>query len=51
VGDAAGRPKNWTAGRAKDFSCADRMFAHNLSLSEFFNLFIILGIYQKKNQI
>jgi bifunctional polynucleotide phosphatase/kinase len=33
VGDAAGRPKNWAPGKGKDFSCADRMFAHNLNLS------------------
>ena len=32
VGDAAGRPKNWSAGRPKDFSCADRMFAHNIGV-------------------
>ncbi len=33
VGDAAGRPKNWSVGKPKDFSCADRMFAHNINLS------------------
>lgn len=32
VGDAAGRPKNWAPGKSKDFSCADRMFAHNIGL-------------------
>lgn len=33
VGDAAGRPKNWAPGKSKDFSCADRMFASNINLS------------------
>ena len=33
VGDAAGRIKNWDAGKPKDFSCTDRMFAHNCGLS------------------
>ena len=33
VGDAAGRPKNWAPGKSKDFSCTDRMFAHNCGLS------------------
>ena len=33
IGDAAGRAKNWAPGRKKDFSCADRMFSANLSLS------------------
>ena len=33
VGDAAGRPKNWAPGKVKDFSCGDRMFAHNLNIS------------------
>ncbi|XP_055992215.1 bifunctional polynucleotide phosphatase/kinase [Sorex fumeus] len=33
VGDAAGRPANWAPGqKKKDFSCADRLFALNLSL-------------------
>ena len=36
VGDAAGRAKNWAPGKAKDFSCSDRMFAHNLSISKRF---------------
>jgi len=33
VGDAAGRPANWTKGRKKDFSCADRCFAANVGLT------------------
>ncbi len=33
VGDAAGRPKNWSVGKSKDFSCVDRMFAYNIGLS------------------
>lgn len=33
VGDAAGRPKDWAPGKKKDFSCADRMFAHNINLT------------------
>lgn len=33
VGDAAGRPKNWAAGRKKDFSCSDRKFAVNTGLT------------------
>ncbi|CAF3894858.1 unnamed protein product [Rotaria sordida] len=32
-GDAAGRINNWTAGKKKDFSCADRKFAHNIGLT------------------
>ncbi len=32
VGDAAGRPKEWQAGRPKDFSCSDRRFAYNVGL-------------------
>jgi bifunctional polynucleotide phosphatase/kinase len=32
VGDAAGRFDNWKHGIKKDFSCADRKFAHNLKL-------------------
>lgn len=31
-GDAAGRVNNWAAGKKKDFSCADRKFAHNNGL-------------------
>ena len=34
VGDAAGRPKNWSMGKSKDISCAERMFASNINLSE-----------------
>lgn len=34
VGDAAGRAKNWQLGKPKDFSCSDRMFAHNAGLSK-----------------
>jgi len=33
VGDAAGRAKNWAPGKSKDFSCTDRMFAHNCGLN------------------
>ena len=33
VGDAAGRQKNWAPGKKKDFSCADRMFADNIKIS------------------
>ncbi len=36
VGDAAGRTKGWAAGKDKDFSCVDRMFAHNCGLSKKF---------------
>ena len=32
VGDAAGRPKGWAAGKSKDFSAGDRMFAANLDI-------------------
>ncbi|XP_002740993.1 uncharacterized protein F21D5.5-like [Saccoglossus kowalevskii] len=32
VGDAAGRAKNWAPGKARDFSCSDRMFAANCGL-------------------
>jgi len=34
-GDAAGRELHWTAGRKKDFSCSDRLFALNLNLKFF----------------
>ncbi|XP_075244855.1 uncharacterized protein F21D5.5-like isoform X2 [Convolutriloba macropyga] len=30
VGDAAGRPKDWTPGAKKDFSCSDRQLAANV---------------------
>ena len=33
VGDAAGRPKNWSPGKPKDFSATDRMFAANCGVS------------------
>lgn len=33
VGDAAGRPKNWSPGKPKDFSATDRMFAANCEVS------------------
>jgi bifunctional polynucleotide phosphatase/kinase len=33
VGDAAGREKNWAAGKKKDFSDSDRKFAINLGIS------------------
>ncbi|XP_064641218.1 bifunctional polynucleotide phosphatase/kinase-like [Lineus longissimus] len=33
VGDAAGRPVNWTPKKKKDFSCSDRLFALNLGLT------------------
>lgn len=32
VGDAAGRPKNWAAGKKKDHSSVDRLMALNLSI-------------------
>jgi bifunctional polynucleotide phosphatase/kinase len=32
VGDAAGRAKNWTPNKPKDFSCSDRMFARNAGI-------------------
>ena len=32
VGDAAGRNDNWKPNTKKDFSCADRKFAHNINL-------------------
>lgn len=32
-GDAAGRPEKWAPGKKKDFSCADRLLAHNLGIS------------------
>nr|XP_054763996.1 bifunctional polynucleotide phosphatase/kinase-like [Lytechinus pictus] len=32
VGDAAGRAKNWAPGKPRDFSCSDRMFAHNIGI-------------------
>ena len=32
VGDAAGRPKNWSPGRKKDHSSVDRLLALNLGL-------------------
>lgn len=41
VGDAAGRPKNWAPGKPKDFSCTDRMFAHNCGLSTLFCTLIL----------
>ncbi len=31
-GDAAGRKKNWAAGKPRDFACSDRMFAANVGL-------------------
>lgn len=31
VGDAAGRTKDWTPGKPKDFSAGDRMFAANIA--------------------
>ncbi len=34
-GDAAGRINNWAPGKKKDFSCADRKFAHNNGLRKF----------------
>lgn len=30
VGDAAGRDKEWSPGKSKDFSCDDRKFAANI---------------------
>ncbi|PRP89190.1 polynucleotide kinase 3-phosphatase [Planoprotostelium fungivorum] len=33
VGDAAGRPGGWKVKVNKDFSCADRSFAHNIGLT------------------
>lgn len=33
VGDAAGRVKDWEAGKKKDFSAGDRMFAANIGLN------------------
>jgi bifunctional polynucleotide phosphatase/kinase len=36
VGDAAGRIANWAPGKKKDFSCTDRMFAHNCELCMFY---------------
>lgn len=32
VGDAAGRAKEWSPGKPKDFSCSDRMFAANVGI-------------------
>lgn len=32
VGDAAGRPQDWKAGKKADFSASDRMFAINIGL-------------------
>ncbi|KAL4236921.1 hypothetical protein ACF0H5_005307 [Mactra antiquata] len=32
VGDAAGRAKEWSPGKPKDFSCSDRKFAFNLGV-------------------
>jgi bifunctional polynucleotide phosphatase/kinase len=32
VGDAAGRPKDWSPGKPRDFSCSDRKFAANLGV-------------------
>ena len=32
IGDAAGRPKEWSPGKSKDFSCSDRMFAANVGV-------------------
>ncbi|KAL0104951.1 hypothetical protein PUN28_016531 [Cardiocondyla obscurior] len=32
VGDAAGRPKNWTLGKKKDHSSADRLMALNVNI-------------------
>ncbi|XP_052225823.1 uncharacterized protein F21D5.5-like isoform X2 [Dreissena polymorpha] len=32
VGDAAGRAKEWSPGKPKDFSCSDRKFAANLGV-------------------
>ncbi len=40
VGDAAGRAKNFAPGKPKDFSCTDRMFAHNAGLGKLKNLSI-----------
>jgi bifunctional polynucleotide phosphatase/kinase len=34
VGDAAGRAKEWSPGKPKDFSCSDRMFAANLGIGK-----------------
>lgn len=31
-GDAAGRWDKWKKGKKKDFSCSDRMFAHNIGI-------------------
>lgn len=35
VGDAAGRAKDWSPGKPKDFSCSDRMFAANIGIDFF----------------
>ncbi|XP_064606402.1 bifunctional polynucleotide phosphatase/kinase-like [Liolophura sinensis] len=32
IGDAAGRAKEWAAGKPRDFSCGDRMFAANIGI-------------------
>ena len=31
-GDAAGREVGWSAGKKKDFSCSDRLFADNVGV-------------------
>jgi bifunctional polynucleotide phosphatase/kinase len=56
IGDAAGRPKAWAIGKKKDFSCADRMFAHNLNISKlvlfvFTRFLFILQVFDKFKKI
>lgn len=51
VGDAAGRAKEWSPGKPKDFSCSDRMFAANLEIGiDILNLYFLclrLKYYEK----
>ena len=50
VGDAAGRAKNWAPGKPKDFSCSDRMFAHNVGIGKV-EIFLYFNQKETKNLI
>lgn len=41
VGDAAGRDKEWSPGKPRDFSCDDRKFAANIGAGELNDFFSV----------
>lgn len=44
VGDAAGRDKEWSPGKPKDFSCDDRKFAANIGAGKLKDIFSIWSL-------